>query len=106
MKKSVYTASLVLSLFAAIPIQQVVAASSNADDCQQVMRPVTTGGAVREQLEAAIKCRRQAVTKSQATSQQPVTESKGMKMDNKTMPGIKMDGDTMPNMMPDNMRNR
>lgn len=96
MKKLVYTASLVLSLFAAIPIQQVIAAPSNADVCQKAMRPATTGGATREQLEAAIKCRRQAATKSQVTSQQPVTESTGRRMD----------GGTMPNMMPDNTRNR
>lgn len=106
MKKLMCTASLALSFLIAIPVNQVMAIPSNADVCQQAMRPATTGGGTREQLEAAIKCRKQSSVKSQVTTQQPVTSPREMKMDSSTMPGMKMDGNMMPNTMQDKTRNR
>jgi hypothetical protein len=96
MRKLVCTASLALSFFAVISVKQAMANSANADVCQQAMRPATTGGATRQNLEAAMKCRRQAATNSQSTSQQPGTETKARNVDSSKMPGMNMDGSTMP----------
>lgn len=78
MKKLIYTASFALAFFAAIPFSQVIANSSSTDVCQQTIRPATTGGAIREQIEAAAKCKNQSSVNSQATIQQstPVTRAK------------------------------
>jgi hypothetical protein len=77
MKKLLCTASFALAFFAAIPVSQVMANPSSSEICQQTMRPVTTGGAIREQLEATTKCKSQPSVNSQATQQStPVTRAK------------------------------
>lgn len=77
MKKLIYTASFALAFFAAIPTSVVMANPSSTDICQQTIRPATTGGAIREQLEAAAKCKNQSSVNSQTTTQQstPVTRA-------------------------------
>lgn len=78
MKKLIYTASFALAFFAATPVNLVMANPSSTDVCQQAIRPATTGGAIREQLEAAAKCKSQSSANFQTTTQQsiPVTRAK------------------------------
>ena len=78
MKKLICTASFALAFFAAIPTSVVMANPSSTDICQQTIRPAITGGAIREQLEAAARCKNQSSVNSQVTTQQstPVTRVK------------------------------
>lgn len=70
MKKLIYTASFALAFLAATPVNLVTANPSSSDTCQQTIRPATTGGAIREQLEAAAKCKGQPSANFQTTTQQ------------------------------------
>ena len=78
MKRLIYTASFALAFFAATPVNLVMSNPSSSDACQQAIRPATTGGAIREQLEAVAKCKSQPTANSQTTTPQstPVTRAK------------------------------
>lgn len=56
---------------ASISIAQTTASPSNSEVCQQTFRPATTGGAIREQLEAMTKCR---LSSPQSSSSEPSSE--------------------------------